>query len=935
MSAALNTSLASADHFVPNETRGPVVLAVTLWTLGFSTIFVVLRCISRLGIVKRWSWDDSSVVVAWFLAFGFSFSICWGVRNGLGRHEEYIRPENEVALRKSEYAFSVLYNPVLMATKTSILTFYLTLSKNQPIFKWASIATLVVVNVAGLALTILNVFQCRPVGAVFHQVIPANAQCTDLVTIYLSSSPVNIVTDLAILVLPFPVLTKMRLPKKQKIILIVTFSFGFFVAAVDIVRIAYLQQAFQVRLNEVGRANANISNISQGDDFSWYASLSFMWSAIEVHVGIICACVPSLKPLVARVLPSMLRDLTNPHDNSVFRQSSNGRHLDSPANAGHSSPRSPRSPIRPQIRQTPSETILRETAIADESEEPSRHPSRDGPQQGPEEGPHMNGTANTAEREMNMVDFLTTPDMNSPREIRRTPTANTHVSSTTNRDNRRGSITFYDFYNIESKKPMTRLSNRQSFAPLAVVTFLFFMWGFAYGLLDVLNEQFAMVTRMSSSQSSGLHAAYFAAYFIGPPTIGQLILLKLGFKATFMVGLCIYGVGTLIFWPSAVLGSFPAFIICNFVVGLGISVIETGANPFVALCGPPQHAESRLNISQGLQAIGTVVSPLLAKKVFFKAVRDGASLINVQWAYLGIAFFDVLLAVVFFYIPLPEASDEDFERVAEKRSSINSASFFRGKSKIKVVYTTLALGVFSQFCYVSAQEGAAQLYQTFAQSVDPSSPVDPFTWQTIGHAVFAFGRFVCAGAGFLIAPRNVLLILFLGMIVTSALMIHVTGPAGVAMITLYEFFQSGVFSLIYAIALRGLGGYTKRGSVWLTAAIGGGMVGPLIINPVSEDRGVRVAVGVSLAFSAAGAIFPVYLSAVGRARRQVDPVYEKRSGLPVAEAEGQAEGEDRAGGKEKRGWLGRRKRASREGMVEHVEEKEEEEEEERKGSITT
>ena len=109
----------------PNENRGPVVTAVTLWMLGFSTCFIVLRCVSRLGVVKRWSWDDTFISIAWVraaavdslcntdmaqvLAFGFSFSICWGVRNGLGLHEEYVQPGDELALRKSEYVFSVLY----------------------------------------------------------------------------------------------------------------------------------------------------------------------------------------------------------------------------------------------------------------------------------------------------------------------------------------------------------------------------------------------------------------------------------------------------------------------------------------------------------------------------------------------------------------------------------------------------------------------------------------------------------------------------------------------------------------------------------------------------------------------------------------------------------------------------------------------------------
>lgn len=152
-----------------------------------------------------------------------------------------------------------------MTVKTSILVFYLTLTRNQKVFRWANYVTLFVVNAAGFALTMINVFQCRPVSAAFFSTVPPGATCTDIVTLYLSSSPVNIITDLAILFLPMPILTQMRLPFKQKAILVITFSFGFFVAVVDVIRIAFLQQAAISR-------QANLSSIhiqnSGGSDFS-------------------------------------------------------------------------------------------------------------------------------------------------------------------------------------------------------------------------------------------------------------------------------------------------------------------------------------------------------------------------------------------------------------------------------------------------------------------------------------------------------------------------------------------------------------------------------------------------------------------------------------------------------------------------------------------
>lgn len=199
--------------------------------------------------------------------FGFCFSLFYATSKGLGLHEQNISPAKRPGLSQAEYAFTVLYvsltcglsmgelprptdtithhmqNPALMTVKTSILVFYLTLTSTDRIFRWANWITLFVVNAAGLILTFINIFQCSPVQAAFHYPTPSNARCINIITLYLSSAPVNIITDLAILFLPMPLLTQIRLPRKQKIILIITFSFGFFATIVDVVRVVYLQEA--------------------------------------------------------------------------------------------------------------------------------------------------------------------------------------------------------------------------------------------------------------------------------------------------------------------------------------------------------------------------------------------------------------------------------------------------------------------------------------------------------------------------------------------------------------------------------------------------------------------------------------------------------------------------------------------------------------------
>ncbi|KAI9891905.1 MAG: hypothetical protein M1814_002290 [Vezdaea aestivalis] len=800
---------------IPSDGRGEAVIAVTTTVIAIATIFVVLRLVSRLGIVRRFAWDDFFMVVAWLLAFGLSFAICYGTSRGLGLTDKDIPPEWDKSLKRSEYAFSVLYNPALMATKTSILAFYLTLnSATNKVFRNLSIATLVVVNLAGLSLTILNIFQCRPFSAVFARYPPPSAKCVDIIGLYLGSAPVNIITDLAILFLPMPILTGMRLPKKQKTILVFTFALGGFVAVVDVVRIYYLQNAALQRLRNLRNKTAQTDKV----DFSYYASLSFMWSAVEVNVGIICACIPTIKPLVTKLMPRFIHDSDD-------------------------------------LATTPGNSFALHFPVQEHS-----HPVEKLP---PQSSPSASNGNNKDSGDMGLMDFLTTPDTDPAALMARVQSrAATAQSDSTD------TAGFFDFVDMSGSKPMVLFSNRESYVPIACVTILFFLWGFAYGLLDVLNAQFQLVIQLSTSQSKALHGAYYAGYFIAPLTFGRWILKRFGFKATFITGLCIYGTGTLIFWPSAVLTSFPAFLISNLIVGMGLATLEIAANPFIALCGPAQYAELRLNIAQAIQATGTVVSPILARKALFRKVLDAPSLVDVQWTYLGIALFVVLLAVAFYYMPLPEAPDEALEAVRQQNQAINN----RRVGPAAVIFMTLGIGVFSQFCYVAAQEALSVGFDKYLAAIGTSRSISAPDWQACWHGLFAAGRYLGALANLFIAPRWILLVCYLGTVLFSALTMRLSGGAGLASLLLVFFFEGAIFPTIFAITLRGLGRHTKTGSAFLTAAISGGAILPPIAQAISERWDVRRAVGLVLAFMAAGTLYPIYLNVVPAARAQVDNV---------------------------------------------------------------
>jgi hypothetical protein len=189
-----------------------------------------------------------------------------------------------------------------MATKSAILILYLRLFTAHPTLRYTSYATLAVVNGGGIILTFLNLFRCHPVQAAI--IVGKEGKCIDVIALYLSSAPINIITDLSILLLPLPILTSLRMEWRQKVILITTFLIGGFVTIVDIVRIAYLQTALKV--DSTQSASGIGTQGHRRPNVTYHVTYSLMWSAVEVNVGLICACILVLKPLVMRILPSLL-----------------------------------------------------------------------------------------------------------------------------------------------------------------------------------------------------------------------------------------------------------------------------------------------------------------------------------------------------------------------------------------------------------------------------------------------------------------------------------------------------------------------------------------------------------------------------------------------------------------------------------------------------
>ncbi|CAD6456814.1 41948c58-c4c8-4da5-990d-6500d45a36c6 [Sclerotinia trifoliorum] len=419
------------------------------------------------------------------------------------------------------------------------------------------------------------------------------------------------------------------------------------------------------------------------------------------------------------------------------------------------------------------------------------------------------------------------------------------------------------------------LTVRQSIYPITLVTMLFFLWGFAYGLLDVLNAKFQTALNITAAEAGGLQGAYFGAYFIGPLTYSGWLVRRFGYRWTFIVGLCIYGVGALMFWPSAVYRSFPGFCGSLFIVGSGLSTLETSANPFIATCGPPRLSEFRLELSQAFQAVGSVVAPLLASRVFFKE-GDGQDLSKVQWTYLGIAAFVFLLAVVFFFSKLPEVTDADMALQSEQSAGLTGYEEKPMRRQYKLIF-----GVAAQFCYVGAQVGVAANFIRYAEEsagLSQAAATDRFA---IAQGLFAIGRFAAAGLMMITKPRYVLMIFMTAIMLFISISIGVKGEAGVAMLSLVLLFESCIFPTIFALSIRGLGRHTKRGSSWIVAAVSGGALFPSLTGLLADKKGYHISMTVPLIGFFVAFAFPIYLNTV--CAKELDGFNETKIGYEGAD----------------------------------------------------
>jgi FHS family L-fucose permease-like MFS transporter len=219
----------------------------------------------------------------------------------------------------------------------------------------------------------------------------------------------------------------------------------------------------------------------------------------------------------------------------------------------------------------------------------------------------------------------------------------------------------------------TSSKNAQTYrGPFAIMTVLFFMWGFMTVFNDILIPRFKEAFTLNYFEAMLVQFAFFGAYFIGSllyfvisAAAGDPIA-RIGYKNGVVIGLLIAATGSALFWPAAAIISYPLFLVALFVVGLGFAMLQIAANPYVTILGPEKTASSRLNLAQAFNSVGTTAGPLIGGWLIFQYfAKTGAhGTDSVKMPYLAFCVIFLALAAIFFFIRLPHVGEGKVERGA-------------------------------------------------------------------------------------------------------------------------------------------------------------------------------------------------------------------------------------------------------------------------------
>lgn len=381
--------------------------------------------------------------------------------------------------------------------------------------------------------------------------------------------------------------------------------------------------------------------------------------------------------------------------------------------------------------------------------------------------------------------------------------------------------------------------------PFVLVTALFFIWGMSNNLTDILVQQFRKSFELSPLQAQLVQTAVFFGYFcMALPA--ALSMRRWGYKAGILAGLCLFGTGTLMFWPAAVIGRYWLMLTALFVVGCGSATLETAANPFIAQFGPPETSERRLNFTQAFNPPGTITGVLIGTFFIFSGIEHSttrAAEMKSQGTYAAYLHSEMMrvvptyvsLGVVVFLLALCIALTRFPTAIREHDESESASLPSQLASLLRV--PQLRSAILAQFCYCGAQVSTWSAFIPYVKQYTHATERTAALFLTANLIAFALGRIASTGLMRWLRPSRMMATYSIINVVLLGAGILRPGTIGAGAILLTSFFMSIMYPTIFALGVKGLGARTKLASSMIVMAVVGAAIAPPILGFIAKRSG--------------------------------------------------------------------------------------------------
>jgi FHS family L-fucose permease-like MFS transporter len=396
-----------------------------------------------------------------------------------------------------------------------------------------------------------------------------------------------------------------------------------------------------------------------------------------------------------------------------------------------------------------------------------------------------------------------------------------------------------------------------------LMTTLFLLWGFCNGMIDVMDKHFQDYLHLSKAQSAWVQFAHYLGYFLMALPAG-LLARRFGYKGGIIAGLLAVSLGGFWFVPATHIGSFWAFLLGVCLISMGLTILETVANPYTTVLGPRHFAAARINLAQSFNGVGWILGPIVGGAFFYSKAGTEVAHGQLYIPYVAVAVIVLVLAVVFSLAEIPDLTPEAEtpSRAAERSRpgvSLWSRRHFTGAIVAQFAYVAAQAGIFSFFINYVVSEvpaiSAGVVNNWFLQGGAVLKGSDYFVNEqgasrllgVVGFGLFLAGRFTGAMILRKLSAPFALGVYGAVNVVLCALVVLKFGWISVGAVFLSFFFMSIMFPTIFALGIHGLGSQAKRASAFIVMAIMGGAIMPKLMGYLGDRYNMSVSFVMPLA----------------------------------------------------------------------------------------